>query len=242
MGSCETLNDRGFAFLDDAGVALSDGHGNTLAPLALVLETYSRNPTGKHAILARFRARGYQWSDSPIMAFHAGDLSALKLHFLNDPGLLHQRFSYREIYTPALGCADDNRSGLHGTPIDGTTLLHLAIDFDEREIFDWLLDNGADVNAPALVDKDGFGGHTPLYNAVVSQAYGTGRQRDAYMVGRLLSASASVTVRVNLRKFLDWREEPGWHIAYNVTPLEWAQGFPERGWVSKEGMVLVGTP
>ena len=28
---------------------------------------------------------------------------------------------------------------MHWTPIDGTTLLHLAIDFEEREIFEWLL-------------------------------------------------------------------------------------------------------
>jgi hypothetical protein len=49
MGSCETLNSRGFGFLDDAGVPLADGKGDTLAPLAMVLETYSRNPDGKHA-------------------------------------------------------------------------------------------------------------------------------------------------------------------------------------------------
>ena len=56
---------------------------------------------------------------------------------------------------------------MHWTPIDGTTLLHLAIDFREREIFDWLLAHGADVNARAAIDRDGFGGHTPLFNAVV---------------------------------------------------------------------------
>ena len=62
--------------------------------------------------------------------------------------------------------------GLHGTPLAGTTLLHLSIDFDEREIFDWLLDNGADVNAAAAVDEEGFGGFgTPLYNALVSNTY-----------------------------------------------------------------------
>ena len=29
---------------------------------------------------------------------------------------------------------------MHWTPIDGTTLLHLAIDFDEDEIFELLLE------------------------------------------------------------------------------------------------------
>jgi hypothetical protein len=35
-----------------------------------------------------------------------------------------------------------------------------------------------------------------------------------------------------LRKFLDWREQPGWHIARNVTAAEWSRGFPERNFVT----------
>jgi len=239
MGTCETLNDRGFGFLDDTGIPLTDGKGDKSAPLAMVLETYSRNPSGKHAILQRFRARGYHWADTPIMAFHCGDLHQLKALQQHHPELIHQRFSYREIYPPELGCADDGRSGLHGTPIDGTTLLHLSIDFDEREIFDWLLELGADVNAPATIDAEGFGGHTPLFNAIVSDAYVNGRQRDAYMIRRLLELGADSNVRVDIRKFLDWREVPGWHVARNVTLLEWAADFPERGWVSQEGVLMI---
>ena len=48
--------------------------------------------------------------------------------------------------------------GLHGTPIHGGTLLHVAVDFDELEIADWLVSKGADVNATAMIDEDGFGG------------------------------------------------------------------------------------
>lgn len=239
MGSCETLNPDGFAFLDEEGAPFTDGKGNSLAPLALVLETYSRRVEGKHEILQRFKARGYTWPDMPMMAFHCGDLPSLKEHLQNDPGLLSRRFRLQEIYPPELGCAADGRSGLHGTPIDGTTLLHLAIDFDERNIFDWLLEQQADVNAPAIIDAEGFGGHTPLFNAIVSCAYVNGRQRDGYMGRRLLELGADVNVRVNLRKFLDWRDEPGWHTKHNVTPLEWAADLPERGWVSKEIVAMI---
>jgi hypothetical protein len=35
------------------------------------------------------------------------------------------------------------------------------------EIFDWLLARGADANARASINRDGFGGHTPLLNAIV---------------------------------------------------------------------------
>jgi len=241
MGSCETLNINGFGFLDDEGAPLMDGDGNSQAPFAMVLETYSRNPSGKHAILQRFKARGYTWPDTPMMAFHCGDLALLKLHLQRDAGLINKRFRYREIYPPEVGCADDSRSGLHGTPIDGTTLLHLAIDFDERDIFDWLIEQGADVNAAALIDDEGFGGHTPLFNAIVSDAYVNGRQRDAYMGQRLLKLGADINVRVQLRKFLDWIDQPGWHIARNVTALEWAADFPERGWVNKELVQMMET-
>lgn len=239
MGCCETLNDRGFAFLDDIGAPFSNAKGDTLAPLAMVLETYSRNTAGKHAILQRFKRRGYTWTDTPMMAFHCGDLELLQQHVQRDPQLIHHRFTYGEIYPAELGCVQDGRSGLCGTPIDGATLLHVAIDFDEREIFDWLLEQGADVNAAALVDEEGFGGHTPLYNALVSCAYSNGRQRDGYMVRRLLEMGANCQLRVNCRKFLDWVEEPGWHMARQVTPLEWAVNFPEKRWVSREGLSLV---
>jgi hypothetical protein len=173
------------------------------------------------------------------MAFHRGDVDALAGFLKRDSGLIEQRFRCLEIYPPELGCATDGRSGLHGTPLEGTTLLHLAIDFDEFEIFEWLLAHGANPDAPAMVDEDGFGGHTPLYNAVVSCAYTNGRQRDAAMVRELLRRGASPGTCASLRKFLDWCETPGWHEARHVTPAEWARGFPEKGWVNQSGVALL---
>src|SRR5262249_30258447 len=125
MGSCETLKVSGFNFLVELGAPLTDQRGNALAPLALVLETYSRNPAGKHEILKCFVEQGYRLPDTPIMAFHRGDVSALENHLRRDPELLERRFTLREIYPPECGCAADGLSGMHWTPIDGTTLLHL---------------------------------------------------------------------------------------------------------------------
>ena len=233
MGCCETLNVEGFDFLADAGAPITDQHGNRQAPLVLVLETYARHPAGKHAILASLARRAYDLPDTPIMAFHRGDVAALEVHFRRDPALLARRFTLREIYPPALGCQQGG--GMHWTPIDGTTLLHLAIDFEEREIFDWLLARGADVDARATVDAEGFGGHTPLFNTVVVHPGG-----DATFARALLDRGASPDVRASLRKFLDWREEPGWHVARDVTAAEWGRGFPERGWVNEAALRLLG--
>jgi hypothetical protein len=158
-------------------------------------------------------------------------VARLKDFLRRDPGLIERRFSCLEIYPLELGCAKDGRSGMHWTPIDGTTLLHLAIDFDEEEIFEWLLAQGADVNARAKVDAEGFGGHTPIFNAVVSH----GRHQGS-MARRLAERGASRTVRASLRKFLDWCETPRWHEARDATPAEWGRTFPEKGWVNAEAL------
>ena len=233
MGCCETLNVAGFEFLAEAGAPFTDQHGDRLAPLSLVLGTYGRRPEGKHAILDSFARHGYDLPDTPIMAFHRGSIADLEAHLHRDPALLARRFTLREIYPPELGCGDDG--GMHWTPIAGTTLLHLAVDFREREIFDWLLARGADVDARATVDADGFGGHTPLFNTVV-----WGPSDDATFAEALLERGASPGVRASLRKFLDWREQPQWHEARDVTAAEWARGFPERGWVNEAALRLLG--
>jgi hypothetical protein len=236
MGACETLNPAGLGFLADLGAPFTDAKGDRLAPLGLALETYGRNPPGKHAVIEIFARQGYRLPDTPMMAFHRGDVARLQDFLRRDPELIARRFSCLEIYPPELGCAKDGRSGMHWTPIDGTTLLHLAIDFDEEEIFELLLAHGADVNARAKVDADGFGGHTPIFNAVVSHG-----RRQGSMARRLLEHGASATVRASLRKFLDWCESPRWHEARDITPAEWGQTFPENGWVNAEALLLLAS-
>jgi hypothetical protein len=234
MGACETLNPVGLGFLADLGAPFTNDKGDRLAPLALALETYSRNTQGKHALLNIFERQGYALPDTPMLAVHQGDVEKLRVFLRRDPGLVERRFSSVEIYPPELGCAKDGRAGMHWTPIDGTTLLHVAIDFNEKEIFELLLSQGADLNARANVDSDGFGGHTPLFNAVVSHGSNQGS-----MARMLVERGASTTVRASLRKFLDWCDEPRWHEARDVSAAEWAQGFPEKGWVNLEALRFV---
>jgi len=235
MGACETLNPAGMRLLVELNAPFMDGRGNRLAPLALVLETYGRNPQGKHEILELFVQCGYDLPDTPMMAFHRGDVSQLEKHLRRDPRLLERRFTLGEIYPSECGCADAGRSGMHWTPIDGSTLLHLATDFRERDIFDWLLARGADRNARATIDRDAFGGHTPLFNVTVC-----GPWPDAGMTGTLLERGARRDTRASLRKFLDWIASPHWHEARDVTAAEWGRGFPEKDWVNTEALRLLG--
>ena len=232
VGACEALNADGMRFFTELGGSFSES-GQRLAPLAMTLETYSRHPQGKHEILETLARNGYELPDTPIMAFHRGDLARLAQFVRRDAQLLERRFTLAEIYPAECGCGKDGQ-GMHWTPIDGGTLLHLAVDFHEREIVAWLLEQGADANARATVDAEGFGGHTPLFNAVVC-----GPWHHEEPTRMLLQRGAAKDVRASLRKFLDWIDEPGWHVARDVTAAEWARGFPDQGWVNGKGLQLL---
>lgn len=226
MGPCETLNSRGLQFLADHGAPFADGNGDRNAPFAMLLNTYSRNPEAKHACVEIMLRQGYALPDTPLSALHRGRIDLLETHLRQDPALLQRRFR----------CGKDLACG---TALEGATLLHYAVDFDEQAIFDWLLAHGADVDAAAEVDAAGFGGHTPLFNSIVSMAYQCGRQRGAAMTRALLRRGAKRDARARLRKFLDWIETPRWHEANGVTAREWGEGFPERTWVNADALALL---
>jgi ankyrin repeat protein len=244
MGPCETLNAEGLALLFELGAELADAHGDRLAPVALLLQTYSRGPKGKHRCLDLVASRGFTVPDTPAMAVHRGRIDLLEAHLHRDPQLCRRTFSHEEIYPPELGCHADHSLALHGTPLAGTTLLHVCVDFDEIEIARWLIEHGADVNAQAEVDPDGFGGHTPLFGCVVSQSYLCGRQQDAAFARLLLDRGADPNARASLRKRLRFVPDESMHEYRDVTPLSWGQRFYNPGshghsWVSKQAMQLI---
>jgi hypothetical protein len=129
---------------------------------------------------------------------------------------------------------------VHGTPLDGATLLHLCVEFDELEIARWLLERGMDVDAKAAVDADGFGGHSALFGAVVSypnwwKNYG-GKPDDATFARLLLDHGADPNARASLRKALG----DGPMRAYrDVTPFSWGEQFRDPLYVSKPAMQLI---
>jgi ankyrin repeat protein len=244
MGPCETLNDAGLALLFELGAELADPHGDRLAPVALLLETYCRGPEGKHRCLELVAERGIELPDTPVMAVHRGRIDLLERHLRHAPQMLNRTFPHEETYPPALGCHADHSLALHGTPLAGTTLLHMCVDFDEIEIARWLIAKGADVNTRAEIDADGFGGHTPLFGCVVSQSYMCGRQRDGEFARLLLDHGADPNARASLRKRLRFVEDESMHEYHNITPLSWGERFhgpgsPGHTWVSKPAMQLI---
>jgi len=242
-GPAYTLSVSGTELLLELGARVRDEHGNRLAPVDMVLETDSRNPAALHRILELYVEYGFELPDTPVMALFRGRIDLLEQHLRRDPGLLSRRFSFGEIFPPELGCHDEVLA-THGTPLAGTTLLHICADYDELEIARWLLDQGAPPDQPAAIDADGFGGHTALFSTVVSQPNfwmnHHGRTPDAPFTKLLLDRGANPNARASLRKELHpGYEIPGVHEYRDVTPLQWGEQFHFKKLVNAAAMRLI---
>ena len=202
-GPAYTLSASGTALLFELGAQVRDETGKSIAPVDVVLETDSRNPAAKHEILEMYVRHGLELPDTPTMALHRGRLDLLEAHLQRDPALVHRTFSHEEIYPPEIGCHDEVNA-THGTPLAGSTLLHMCVDYDEYEIAQWLLARGARADTPAEIDRDGFGGHTALFGAMVSQPnfwmnHGD-RPHQARFAQLLLDHGANPNARATIRK------------------------------------------
>jgi len=245
-GAAYTLSAEGTAFALEVGAKVYAEDGRRVAPVDVVLETDSRRPKAKHAILEMYADHGFIFPDTPTMALHRGRIDLLEAHLRRDPSVLDRTFSHEEIYPPEMGCKAE-RDATVGTPLDGTTLLHMCADYDEIEIAEWLIANGADVNAKARVGTSGFGGYTPLFCTVVSQPNFWMNFRDrgpfvAPFTELLLRNGADPNVRASIWKQL----HPGYLDSTrreyrDVTALSWGRGFIPKVFVSEPAMELIAS-
>jgi hypothetical protein len=250
-GPAYTLSASGTALMLEFGAQVRDARGNRLAPVDVVLETDSRNPSAKHQILELYVQHGLELPDTPTMALHRGRIDLLEEHLRRDPQLLQRTFTHEEIYPPEFGCHDEVLA-TQGTPLKGATLLHMCVDYDEIEIARWLLESGMNVDAKAAVDRDGFGGHTSLFATVVSQPNFWMNHQNKPQVApftQLLldprwNGGADPNARASLRKQL----HPGYGPKYDidtmyeyrdVTPLSWGRRFHAKVFVSEPAMRLI---
>jgi hypothetical protein len=242
-----TLSVSGTEFLFSIGGAVCDANGLSSAPVDIVIESDSRKPAAKHRILELYAEHGFEFPDTPTMALHRGRIDLLERHLRQDSELLTRTFSFSDIYPPELHCQPAKLGGydenLPRTPIANSTLLHMAVEYDELDIARWLLAHGADPNARAAVDPYGFGGHSALFNAVVSYPIfwmnftggwpGTRKPENADFAELLLERGADPNQRASFRRVLarDGKVELRDHR--DVTPLAWGDAFPEKIVVSE---------
>ncbi len=232
-GPAYTLSVEGTAVLLALGARVVGPEGVDHNTIEHLLGTDSRNPPAKHRILEMYVEHGFEPPDTPVMALHRGRIDLLEAHLARDPDLLTRTFDIADIFPLAPACAREPYTA-QGTPVHGTTLLHIAAYFDELEIAGWLLDRGMDPDARAATDADGFGGYTALFSTVVSQRnfwvnYGKGQPDEARFTRLLLDRGADPNLRASLRARLEQGHGGGPIREYrDVSPLSWGERYDAR--------------
>jgi ankyrin repeat protein len=244
-GPAYTLSVEGTAVLFALGVRIGP-EGVDANTMEHLLGTDSRKPAAKHRILEMYVEHGFEPPDTPVMALHRGRIDLLEAHLARDSELLTRTFDIADIFPMAPACARDPYTA-QGTPVHGTTLLHIAAYFDEVEIAEWLLDRGMDPDARGAIDADGFGGYTALFSTAVSQHnfwvnFGKGQPDEARFSRLLLDRDADPNLGASLRARLEQGHGGGPLREYrNVTALGWAEQYHAQIFVSRESLRLIAS-
>jgi hypothetical protein len=232
---CETLAPQALKWLLDHGADPQVASREYGSPLNMLICTYARNAKGRNACLEVIAEAGVDLPDTPAMALHRGRIDLLEAHLARDPSLLEHRFQESEIFPAELGIKPGD--GLHATPLSGSTLLHLAIEYDDLDVARWLIERGADVNAKAALGADGFGGHTPLYHTVVTLA-APDDSKARLLLERGANPNARATIRKQLRDMGDPAKERMREF-HDVTPIGYARQFQEPNWVNGPAITTI---
>jgi ankyrin repeat protein len=170
-----------------------------------------------------------------MMALHRSRLDLLQGHLDRDPSLLERRFTYGEVFFNHDGTPGD---AYPATPVTGVTLLHVALEFDDIDVARWLIERGADVNARAAIDAEGFEGHTPLFHTVVNLAAGM-RLYDDSKATLLLDHGADPNARASFPRDATFHNHVPTDAFHDVTPLGYARRYPDRRCVNAPALAAI---
>src|SRR2546423_8787088 len=93
---------------------------------------------------------GLVFDDKVLLSVLLDDAQSLQYKLKDNPGIVDKRYTLR--------CAF--------TPLDEATLLHICAEFNHVFSAEVLVKHGADINAKAGFDENGFGGQTPIFHTV----------------------------------------------------------------------------
>ena len=110
---------------------------------------YTRSPRFKACVKA-FVDHGLAFEDNILLSVLMDDAKSLDFYLAEDKDAVDRQYSLRCAYTP----------------LDKVTLLHVCAEFNHVSCAEILIRHGADVEAKAGLDENGFGGHTPVFHTV----------------------------------------------------------------------------
>ncbi|MCY3773732.1 MAG: ankyrin repeat domain-containing protein [Gemmatimonadetes bacterium] len=195
--------------------------GGRLLPenAGMILATNERNPGNKADCLRVMAESGVELPDTPPLALHLRDTRLLEAHLRRDSRMTSRLFSEKAIFPPGFGIETPSPYACVTPLSGGVTLLHMAVEFCDVELVRWLLERGADVNAPTGTDQDGFGGWTPLFHAMATLH---APRHFPDLAELLLEHGADPAIRASIRKPVPEGEAVTWR---NVTAIEYAREF-----------------
>lgn len=185
----------------------------------MILASNERRPRDKADCLRVMAEAGIELPDTPPMALHLRDTYLMEGHLRRDSQMTSRLFSEKDIFPPEYGIETPSPYACVTPLSGGVTLLHMAVEFCDVELARWLLEHGADVNAPAETDGDGFGGWTPLFHAMATLHV---PRHFPDMAELLLEHGADPEIRASIRKPTVEGGEATWK---NVTAIEYARDF-----------------
>lgn len=159
---------------------------------------YLRGPRFKECVKV-FVDYGLTFEDKVLLSVLLDDAASLERQLKDNPGEVTKRRTLRSAFTP----------------LAEATLLHICAEFDHVACAEALVSHGADINARAGVDENGFGGQTPVFHTVNQILDQSQEMRDF-----LLSRSADLQLTV---KGLIWGKGYPWETFIpSVNPVSYA--------------------
>ena len=114
-----------------------------------LINMYSRGPAFRECVQA-FVDAGLRFNDRELLAVLLNDASALDNLLHTGKQALAKKYSFNCTFTP----------------IYEASLLHICAEYNHTNCARILIKHGADVNAIAGLDENGFGGQTPVFHTV----------------------------------------------------------------------------
>jgi hypothetical protein len=159
---------------------------------------YTRTDRFKQCVRA-FIDAGLEFEDRALLSVLSDQPELLHDELIRNPQLVSAKYTLRCAYTP-----------LHEA-----TLLHFCAEFNHPGSARILVQHGADINARAGIDADGFGGQTPVFHTVNQNS-----NHSAEMLNYLLSLSADLQITV---PGLIWGKGYEWEtLIPAVNPISYA--------------------
>jgi ankyrin repeat protein len=159
---------------------------------------YTRSPRFEDCVKA-FVDNGLVFEDKILLSVLMNDATSLESQLAIDKDAINQQYTLRCAYTP----------------LEKVTLLHICAEFNHVSCAQILVKHGADVNAKAGFDENGFGGHTPVFHTVNQNS-----NQSIDMLKYLLSNSVDLKVTVT---GLIWGKGYEWEtLIPAVNPISYA--------------------